>query len=284
MPLDPSHLLGIELPSRTVPYNQTETLLYALSLGAGLRDDLTLVQEDGQRVMPTFVQNLAFDDSWLEEVGIDLRKVVHGALDLSFERPVPCAGEVEVKPAVVGLADKGPGKGAILLQETKIIEGGSLLATSRSSLFVRGEGGFGGDKGQKFESVSIPASKSDLTIEAPTRPDQALLFRLLGDRNPLHVSPDAARALGFERPILHGACTIGTACLAILPLVPTGDPAVIHRFGARFVGPLYPGETLLIDIWKAEYGLTFKARAAHRNAPVLDGGIVEFKTSSRSAA
>ena len=282
MPLDPSRLLGTSLPSRTVSYGQTETLLYALSLGAGLLQDLTLVQEHGQRVIPTFVQNLAFDDSWLTSAGVDLGKVVHAALDLSFNGPIPGAGEVDVRPAVVGLVDKGPGKSAFLFQETQMYSRGSVLATSRSSLFVRGEGGFGGDTGRRFDNVSIPVGEPNQTIEAPTRPDQALLFRLLGDRNPLHVRPEAAHALGFERPILHGACILGTACLAILPLIPNNDPTAIKRFGARFSGPLYPGETLQIDIWQVDNKLLFKARAADRNVPVLDGGVVEFDPSSAS--
>lgn len=272
MAIDPSRLLAFKIPPRLVRYSDRETLLYALALGAGKGGDIRLVHEDEQRVIPSFGQNLAFDDSWLEMVGVDLAKVVHGGLDLRFEAPFASAGEVEVVPAIVGVVDKGEGKAAILLQETRIHQAGRLVFTSLSSLFVRGAGG-GGSAGDQPVVNKVPDRPADEIVEVSTDRDQALLFRLLGDRNPLHALAGVAQSAGFERPIMHGACTFGIACLTVLQNFCAGDPANMKRFAARFSGPLYPGETLVFSFWTLESGIAFSAISKERNLPVLDGGL-----------
>ncbi|MGL4286779.1 MAG: MaoC/PaaZ C-terminal domain-containing protein [Phreatobacter sp.] len=284
MALDPARLLNLRIASRHVDYSDRDTLLYALSLGAGLAlslgaglaEDLGLVHEDGQRVVPSFGQNLAFDDSWMEAAGVDLAKVVHGGLDLRFEAPFAPAGAAEVIGSIVGLTDKGEGKAGIIAQEITVQQHGRPVFTSLSSLFVRGGGGFGGSVGQQPATNLVPEGPADSTQLVPTRPDQALLFRLLGDRNPLHAVPEVARAAGFERPILHGACTFGIACLTVLQRFCAGEPARMKRFAARFSGPLYPGETLAFSFWKTAAGVAFTARAHERGQPVLDGGLAEI--------
>ena len=272
MPLNPDRLLGLEIPDRHLRYNDRDTLLYALALGAGLGDDLGLVQEQDQRVIPSFGQNLAFNDAWMVDGGVDLAMVVHGGLELTFPEPFAPAGEVDVTARIVGLTDKGEGKAAIVRHRTEVSRGGKCIFTSSSNLFVRKAGGFGGSVGEQAPRGDAPQCAPDTTFEVPTRPDQALFFRLLGDRNPLHSLPDVAQAAGFDRPILHGACTFGIACLTVLQECCDGDPARMASFAARFSGPLYPGETLVFDLWRTSDGVFFSARAKDRDAPVLSDG------------
>lgn len=272
MPLDRDRLLGLAIPSRKLRYDDRETLLYALSLGAGTGPDLRLVQEEGQRVIPSFGQNLAFDDSWMTAAGIDLSRVVHGGLELTFHAPFAPSGDVEVRSRIVGLTDKGEGKAAIIRHKTGIFRDDRRIFTSSSDLFVRGGGGFGGSVGEEAARIAMPDGPPTATAEVATRPDQALLFRLLGDRNPLHSLPDVARKAGFDAPILHGACTFGIACLSVLEKYCGGAPERMNSFAARFSGPLYPGETLCLDFWETGGGVAFTARARDRNTPVLSDG------------
>lgn len=272
MPLDPDRLMGLEISPRRLRYDDRETLLYALSLGAGLGGHPALVQEEGQRVIPSFGQNLAFDDSWMQTAGIDLAQVVHGGLELQFDAPFAPAGEVEAQARIAGLTDKGDGKAAIIRHETAIHRHGKPIFTSSSNLFVRGGGGFGGSVGQQAPRSSFPEGAPDAQLAVATRPDQALLFRLLGDRNPLHSQPEAARKAGFERPILHGACTFGIACLTVLERYCDAEPGRMTSFAARFSGPLYPGETLDFDFWNTDDGVAFAATARDRGTPVLSDG------------
>lgn len=279
MSLNADLLLDLDIPKRRVSYEDRDTLLYALSLGAGLGGDLGFVQEAGQRVVPTFGQNLAFDDSWLETAGIDLATVVHAGLDLSFSAPLEPSGEAEAVARVVGLTDKGPGKAGLVHHETVIHQNGAPVFTSASSMFVRGGGGFGGSRGTQPARMPEPEGEPTGTVTVPTRPDQALLFRLLGDRNPLHSQPDIARSAGFDRPILHGACTFGIACLTVLQEFCGGHPERMDGFAARFSGPVYPGESLDFTFWTMPDGIAFKASARERGMPVLDGGHARLKSA-----
>lgn len=279
MPLDPDRLLALDIAPRRAVYDDRDVLLYALSLGAGLGDDLRLVQEEGLNIVPSFAQVLAYDDSWMAGGGIDLAHVVHGSLDLSFEAPLAPAGTAEVRNRIAGMTDKGAGRGGIVHQEITIRQGGATACTALSSLFVRGGGGFGGSTGKQAEPVAIPDRPADARAQIPTRIDQSLFFRLLGDRNPLHALPHVARAAGFDRPILHGACTFGIACLTVLTRYCGGDPARMARFAARFTGPLYPGETLSFEFWSVPDGVRFRAATVERGTAVLDGGLAEIRPS-----
>ena len=276
MPLDPQRLLNLKIPSRDVAYTDRDVMLYALAVGCGATgsgEDLHFVYENDLAVIPSFAHMLAFDDSWLSAGGIDLRQVVHGSLDLTFHHPVAPEGTVDVASAIAGLTDKGEGKGGIILQEAVLTQGGHKICTSLSSLFVRGGGGFGGTIGKETTAVALPGGPADLEIEVRTLPNQALLFRLLGDRNPLHADPLVARESGFDRPILHGACTFGIACVTTLRSFCELDPSRLQRFAARFVGPLYPGETLVFSFWQSQNQISFRAIAKERGAAVLDSGI-----------
>jgi acyl dehydratase len=261
---------------RVVAYGDREAMLYALAVGLGRTggaDDLHFVYEDALAVVPSFATVLAFDDSWLAGAGIDLSHVVHGALDLSFERPFAASGQVDVAFKIAGLTDKGTGKGGLVLQETVLSQGGVPACTVHSTLFVRGGGGFGGSVGRDRSAEALPTRAADDSVVVETRLDQALLFRLLGDRNPLHADPAIAKASGFDRPIVHGACTFGIACATVLRRFCGLDPARLARFAARFAGPLYPGETLGFSFWVDGNRIGFRALAVERGAIVLDNGL-----------
>lgn len=272
MPLEPEKLLGQSTVHGLRRYEDREVMLYALAVGARA-DELPFVYEESLTVIPSFAQMLAFDDSWLEFCGVELANVVHGALDITFHGTFAPTGEPEVQTRIAGLTDKGPGRGGIIHQEAQIALAGHPVATSLSSLFVRGGGGFGGDQGRRPDTNTVPDRSPDATTEVVTSANQAALFRLLGDRNPLHIDPAFARRAGFERPILHGAATFGLACLTVLRDHCAGDPARLKRFAARFAGPVFPGESLLFSFWRDAAGLCFRAASRERGSPVLDAGL-----------
>lgn len=276
MSLDPDLILNLPMPARQVRYSDRDVMLYALAVGANAAE-LGFVYEAGLQVIPSYAQMLGFDDSWLKPAGIDLARVVHGGLDIRFHGVFAGEGEVEVQSRLVGLTDKGEGRGAIVNQETRLIQAGKPVSTSLSSLFLRGGGGFGGTRGVEAEQFRMPDSAPDAAIEVPTAANQAVLFRLLGDRNPLHVDPASARAAGFDAPILHGASTFGLACLTVIRRFCAGNPARLERFASRFTGPIYPGETLIFSFWPRDAGVMFRARTKERGTPVLDGGYAALR-------
>jgi len=276
MPLNPTGLMALPIPARNVEYADRDSLLYALATGMGATaapEELPFVWESGQRVLPSIATMLSFDDSWLEAGGIDLKHVVHGALDLRFRAKLAAAGAVVAETRITGLDDKGEGRGGLVFTETALTQSGGVVASVHSTMFVRGAGGFGGKVGMQPDPIPKAEGVPDVTTDVATALNQALLFRLLGDRNPLHVDPALARQVGFDRPILHGACTFGIACAEVLRRFCDHDPAVMTRLAARFAGPLYPGETLRFAFWRLPGGVAFRAEAAERNAVVLDNGF-----------
>lgn len=282
MKLDPTRLMGFAFPARAVTYDARETMLYALAVGMAADPaepgELAYAYEATQRVVPSFATALAFDDTWLEAGGIDLRHVVHGALHLRCHAPLPAAATVSVTTRVAGLSDKSEGRAGIVLQEAAIHDAaGVSYATVLSTLFVRGAGGFGGSVGQQPAPHAVPERAPDEILRVPTMRNQALLFRLLGDRNPLHADPAAAEAAGFQGPILHGACTFGIACAALLRACCGLDPDRLATLAARFAGPLYPGEILRFTLWHDGDAVAFRAHADARDALVLDNGHARLR-------
>lgn len=280
MPLDPQRLLDLQIPLRRVVYSDRDVMLYALAVGtgaAGSGADLHLVYEKDLAAIPSFSQTLAFDDSWLGSCDIDLSQVVHGALDLTFHQPIAAEGTIEVASRIAGLTDKGVGKGGLILQEAVLSQGGNKVCTSLSTLFVRGGGGFGGSVGAVVPTPAVPAGPAGVEIEVRTQPNQALLFRLLGDRNPLHADPSVARASGFDAPILHGACSFGIACETVLRSFCELNPSRLEGLTARFAGPLFPGETLVFSFWRDQTHILFRAVAKERGTVVLDNGVARLR-------
>jgi acyl dehydratase len=285
MPIDPNVAIGAELPEVNFRWTPSDVLLYHLALGAG-PDDLRYVLEDRLHVLPTFgviapnFRTFEPPAVRLPGIEIDLAKVLHGTQEITVHRPIPASGKAIARTRITDVWDKE--KAAVIVQESGITDpSGTPLWTTRSSIFARGEGGFGGSRGPS-ERLAIPDRAPDSTVDTPTLPQQALLYRLCGDRNPLHADPDFAAAAGFPRPILHGLCTWGIACKAIVDTQLDGDVSHVGSYSARFTGVVFPGETLRTQLWSAGDQLVLSASVLERSAEVLRGTLVKTQGSDRS--
>ncbi len=200
--------------------------------------------------------------------------LLHGEQDIEIHRPLPTSAKLENAVRIAGIYDKG--KAALVVLEVKTIEGGSPLFTNRFSLFLRGEGGFGGDAGPKVGNEA-PARAADLVVETKTLPQQSLLYRLSGDKNPLHADPGFAKMGGFDVPILHGLCSFGIVCKAAVDRALGGDVAKVARYQARFAGVFFPGETMVTSIWKEPGKLLVAASSKERGAPVISNAAITLR-------
>ncbi|MFE9582633.1 MaoC/PaaZ C-terminal domain-containing protein [Nocardia sp. NPDC006044] len=278
MPINPKVALGAELPSREFAWTPSDVQLYQLGLGAGTRwtdpAELRYLDDRGPQVLPTFATvaptlheteppRVSFPG-----IDIDLAKVVHGHQEVEVHRPIPAAGKATSTGRITELWDKG--SAAVVVQEQTVIgSDGAPLWTARSSIFARGEGGFGGERGPSTKS-ELPDRAPDFDVTTATLPQQALLYRMCGDRNPLHSDPEFARAAGFPAPILHGLCTYGIVCKTATDTALGSDTSRVTGFRARFAGVLYPGETIRTRIWRQDGELTIAATVVEReDAPVL---------------
>jgi acyl dehydratase len=199
--------------------------------------------------------------------------VVDGERDITFHKPLPSAANITADVGVTGVYDKGKDKGAVIIRQTVLRdESGQALATLLSSQFARGDGGFGGPSEGQPEPHKVPTRAPDRSLEISTRPDQALIYRLCGDRNPLHSDPEFAKRAGFPRPILHGMCTYGLTCRGVLQTYADYDPSAFRQHAVRFSAPVYPGETMTMDMWKDGNVISFEARAKARDVTVIKSG------------
>lgn len=281
MPIDPGRAVGASLPEQDVEWSTSDVVLYHLALGAGapptLPRELRYATEQQPHVLPTF----AVVAPGLREtepprvsypgIDIDLAKVLHGSQRVEVHRSVPADGKGRVGVRVTDVWDKG--SAAVVVTETEVRDlDGTPLWTATSSIFARGEGGFGGERGPSG-TVAPPDREPDVVVLTATLAQQALWYRLLGDRNPLHSDPAFAAAAGFPKPILHGLATYGIACKAIVDEVLGGDPTQVRAFGARFAGVVFPGETLRTSTWRHQGGIVFRTTVADReDAPALSDG------------
>jgi len=277
MPIHYPDILDQATPPRPFSYGPREAMLYALGVGyggdpadGGERD---FVYERNLKVAPTMATVIP-TQSALSDYGLDLARVLHGEQRLTLHAPLPPSAELFADWRITGAVDKGPGKGALILSETVLRRrGGEKLATLGATIYARGYGGFGGPRDGGLPPHPVPSDRPpDAEVALRTRPDQALLYRLSGDRNPLHADPAFAKAAGFERPILHGLCTYGVACRAVLRAFCDYDPALLRQFDARFSAPVLPGETILTRMWKEAGGVSFEAVAAESGQTVLTNG------------
>jgi acyl dehydratase len=284
MAINYENLMASKATGQEFEYGDRETMLYALGVGFG-RDpmntkELPFVYEKSLKTVPTQATVISWGAGGMRDSGINYLLVVHGEQKLTLHKPLPAAAKISVDSGVLGAWDKGKDKGAIIVTESVIREksSGDKLCTLQSTIFARGDGGFGGPREGAPEPHKIPDRKPDMTVEADTRPDQALLYRLSGDRNPLHSDPDFAKAAGFPRPILHGLCTYGTSCRAIISSsVCDYDPTKITGFDVRFSSPVFPGETISVDLWKDGNIVSFRARVASRDVTVINNGKCTLK-------
>jgi acyl dehydratase len=220
---------------------------------------------------------LAHPGFWMADpkTGIDAVRAVHGEQRIFMHKMLPICGEVVGKTRITGLVDKGPGRGALLYSEKEVHEAttGILLATTRSTTFLRGDGGFCGPNGPIDLVHALPETPPDFTVEMPTRPEQALYYRLNGDDNPLHSNPKVAVEAGFPRPILHGLCTLGVIGHALLQVLGGYDSARFKELHMRFSSPVYPGETVRVETWKDG---SFRALVTERDIVVVNNGLAIF--------
>jgi acyl dehydratase len=259
-------------------YTERDTMLYALSIGMARdplnEDELPYVFEKGGLKTVASQACVIARPNLLLDVGLDRTKLLHGEQRLVLHRPLPPAAKLRADARVLEAYDKGAGKGAVIYTETTVREEGDSqpLATLVSSVFCRGDGGFGGVKGSGLPPHEVPTRKPDLTTVAQTRADQALLYRLNVDRNPLHADPALAARAGFKAPILHGLCSYAIACRDILAYVCKYDHTRLREFDVRFTSPVYPGEKITTEIWVDGTTVSFRCSVAERGVTVLNNG------------
>ena len=284
MPIVYDEIMQLKSAGETFRYTDRDVMLYALGVGFG-RDPLNLrelkfVYENDLQVVPTFASTIGFGQMMMARSGINYLMVVYGEQRLAVHKPLPSEGEVVAQTRVVGAIDKGEGKGALVLLEKTIHDkmSGEKLCTTGATIFARGDGGFGGPSEGAPVPHTIPEREPDHSIEFETRPDQGLLYALSGDRNPLHRDPMVARMAGYRRPILHGLCTYGIACRAVLVSVCDYDPKKIAGFDARFSAPVTPGDTIVTQIWVDGPVVSFRCKMKDRGLLVLDNGKCTLRT------
>jgi acyl dehydratase len=260
-------------------YGDCETMLYAQSIGLGRRavdsKELPYVYEQGipLQTVPTMATVLV-PDMIPADLGWDYTQVLHAEQRLHLYRPLPPAADLLVNKRVVDVFDRGPKRGAMILFEAdaRLAKDDTALFTVGSTVIARGDGGFGGSSGKGPPPHRAPKREPDLSCSIRTRADQALLFRLNGDRNPLHADPRAASAAGFDVPILHGLCTYGVACHAILQTICDYDQTLITGFDARFSAPVIPGDTIRTDMWQDGNVVSFRCTAIESDTMVIRNG------------
>ena len=279
MPINYEELMQATTSGTTASYGDRETMLYALGIGFGRdpmnADELPFVYENGLKTVPTMATVIGWGASGvMAKSGINYLMVLHGEQRVTMHKPLPAAADVVMDERVVGVFDKGKEKGAVLVTERvmKEAKSGDKLCTLLNTIFARGDGGFGGPKDGAPRPHTLPERKPDLVHECDTRPDQAFLYALSGDRNPLHRDPKVAQAAGFPRPILHGLCTYGTACRAAISSVCKYDPTKITGFDVRFSAPVFPGETIVTEMWVDGAIVSFRSKAKERDVVVLNNG------------
>ncbi len=273
-------------------WTSKDALLYALGVGAGAPDptgfelDLTTENSAGitQRVLPTYVTIIGQGAGIMTDIGdIDFTKLVHGEQTIELHGEIPAQGAVTLTTTLVGIYDKGSGALIVLESESLYADSGAPAFTTRSGLFIREAGGFGGPRGPEGDEWStlaaepLPAREPDEMVSYATRTDQALLYRLNGDRNPLHSDPTFARRAGFDRPILHGLCTYGFTGRGLLHTVCGSDPARFGSMRGRFSRPTMPGDTLSISVWDVadQAAGAYRFRTENqRGEVVIDGGLL----------
>jgi len=279
--IDRERLLRFPIPEVRQRLTRRDAVFYALSVGLGQdpMDARGLDYVDAHRgplAMPAMAVVLAHPGFWIADpaTGVDAVKVVHGEQSIALHAPLPVEGEIVGRTRVTGLVDKGAGKGALLYTEKELRDGdGRLLAVTGSTTFLRGDGGFGGPDGPVRPPAPVPEGAPDTVVDLPTRPEQALYYRLNGDDNPLHADPEVAARAGFPRPILHGLCTLGVVAHALLRELGGYRADSMRSLSLRFSSPVFPGETIRTEIWRSG---AFRARVVERDAVVVNNGAAVF--------
>ena len=294
-------LIGKPLAPQRHEYTWRDAALYALGVGARVDGELDYLYEGrGPRVLPTFAVVPSFRSlvDVVSVLGANPLQILHGEQTIRLVRPIPPSGAFETRGEVTGIYDKG--KGALVVVRARTTdEKGEPVFENEFSLFVRGAGGFGGERGPEeaqrviprdpvsgsggdrsggTRAVEVPAREADFTESQATSLEQAAIYRLMGDLNPLHIAPEVGAAAGFGKPILHGLCTYGFAGRAIVKHACGGDPAKLASFAARFSGVVFPGDTLVTSGWRGEDGRWSIQVAKPDGSVVLSHGLVEVRS------
>ena len=283
MPLNPDAVGSKSEPTRR-RWDSKDSLIYALGVGAGAADPLQELEfttentsDKPQRALPTMAVVIGPLGGGWDKIGtFNPAMLVHGEQGITLHREIPVEGELEAVSEIVGIYDKG--KGAVIVTESHatLADSGEPLFSTRMSAFIRGEGGWGGDRGPAGGQNAAPERAPDTTVTVQTRTDQALIYRLSGDRNPLHSDPAFAAMGGFDRPILHGLCTYGFTGRALLHELCGSDPSRFKGMDARFSSPVMPGEALTVKVWNDGDGSAVFQTCGGDDRVVIDNGRVTF--------
>lgn len=265
-------------------FTAKDTMLYALGLGYGTdpldTEQLKFVYEDNLVAVPSLINVLAHPGFWAKDpkFGIDWVKILHGEQSFALKRPLPVKGVVRGEYSIDAIEDMGAEKGAKLYQKKTLFDGetGEEIGSVLTTLFMRGDGGSGSFGKAPPQPEPLPDATPDQVIEIPTLPQQALIYRLSGDYNPIHADPAPAKKAGFPAPILHGLCSLGIATRALIQGVAGNDPSRLKSLSLRFSRPVFPGETLSVEIFGFAPEVQFRCRVAERDVVVLDRGRAEF--------
>ncbi|MFI7347807.1 MaoC/PaaZ C-terminal domain-containing protein [Streptomyces sp. NPDC049936] len=290
MPIDAATALAAPPHVRELAWDHKDVQLYHLGIGAGRPAtdprELRYTLESRLHVLPSFATVAGGGPPGVigalsrPGVDVDLDRVLHGGQRLLTHRPVPVCGRASAASRVVAVYDKGTA--AVLVLRTDVTDADGPLWTDEAEIFVRGEGGWGGERGPSGRPAPPPDTEPDRVAELPVREDQALLYRLCGDWNPLHADPDFAARAGFERPVLHGLCTYGATLKSVVDTLLDGDVTRVREYRARFAGVAYPGETLRVRMWRPVVpdgggSVRVAVSAVERDdAPVLADTVVRY--------
>jgi len=282
MPIDPKQALGATIEGGSFSWDKDRIILYQLGVGAGVPqtdpNELAYTYEANLKVLPSFGVVPAFGSlgrmGAIPGMQFNPAMLLHGEQDLQVLRPIPVEGSVTTKGKVAGIYDKG--KAALVVVETTSSDANGPLFLNRFSLFIRGEGGFGGESGPPAGNAA-PGRAPDEVVESKTLPQQALLYRLSGDKNPLHADPGFAKMAGFDVPILHGLCSYGIVCKAAVDRALGGDTAKVARYEARFAGVVFPGETIVTSLWREGTKILIDAKTKERGTPVISNAAITVR-------
>jgi len=277
MPINPD-AVGARGEPRRRSWNSKDALLYALGVGAGV-DELQFTTENTQdlpqRVLPTFAVIIGGGGVPFDKVGsFNPAMMLHGAQGIELLDEIPPEGEIESTGSIAAIYDKGKGAVVELLSESVNVATGKPLLRTKMTAFMRGEGGFGGERGPSVD-FELPSRRADHEVSYATRVDQPLLYRLSGDRNPLHSDPSFAKLGGFERPILHGLCSYGFTGRALLHSICKSDPSRFKSMDARFSKPVMPGDELVVSMWVEGDECLFQTKNQD-GVVVIDQGVLRF--------
>jgi acyl dehydratase len=285
VPIDVPRVLAAQLPTVRSTWEPDDVILYHLGIGAGARPtdpaELAYVYEGALHVLPSFAVIPAF--GWLPPVeavdglDIDPALLLHGEQELELAGALPTSGAIETTGCVTDVWDKGSGAIFVFEVTSRDVATGEIVFVNRFSSFVRGEGGFGGEGGPAAANHP-PERGPDAEVACPTLPQQALLYRLSGDKNPLHADPAFAARGGFDQPILHGLCSYGIACKAAVDALLDGDVAQVAGYRARFAGVVFPGETLVVRLWDEGERIVVAVHTKERQSPVISNAAITLRS------